>query len=236
MRVYRSRRDLELEVVDYSKRLAQRGWVANHDGNITVRVDEDLFLATPTAFAKDQVERESLLYVNGRAEKVSGRTRPFSELNLHLFAYRTRPDIAVVLHAHPTHACAFAVNGKPVLSTMLAESVVSLGAEIPMVSYARPKSPESTQVLTRALRESDVLVMENHGVLAVGPDLETAYLRLELVEHLATIQFKATQLGGVRTIPTEDVDTLLEARNKAGLGFPRKALDFGRGQRRLRSI
>ena len=83
---------------------------------------------------------------------------------------------------------------------------------------------------------ADVLVMENHGVLAVGPDLETAYLRLELVEHLATIQFKATQLGGVRTIPSEDISILLEARNKAGLGFPRKALDFGRGQRRLRSI
>ena len=67
--MYRSRRDLELEVVEYSKRLATRGWVANHDGNITVRMDEDLYLATPTAFAKAQVERESLLYVNGRAEK-----------------------------------------------------------------------------------------------------------------------------------------------------------------------
>lgn len=234
--MYRSRRDLELEVVEYSQRLARRGWVANHDGNITVRVEEDLFLATPTAFAKDQVVRDSLLYVNGKAEKVSGRTRPFSELNLHLFSYRTRADIAVVVHAHPVHACAFAVRGEPILTTMLAESVVSLGSAIPSVPYARPKTPESTQVLSQALSEHDVVVMENHGVLAVGPDLETAYLRLELVEHLATIQFKAMQLGGVRTIPTEDVDRLLEARNKAGLGFPRKALDFGRGQRRLRSI
>ena len=234
--MYRSRRDIELEVIEYSKRLSHRGWVANHDGNITVRVDEDQFLATPTAFAKQDVERESLLYVNGRAEKVSGRTRPFSELNLHLFAYRARADIAVVIHAHPIHACAFAVRGEPILPTMLAESVVSLGAEIPLVPYARPKTPESTQVLSKALAESDVLVMENHGVLAVGPDLETAYLRLELVEHLATIQFKATQLGGARTIPAEDIGVLLEARNKAGLGFPRKALDFGRGQRRLRSI
>ena len=234
--MYRSRRDLELEVVEYSKRLATRGWVANHDGNITVRMDEDLYLATPTAFAKAQVERESLLYVNGRAEKVSGRTRPFSELNLHLFAYRARPDIATVIHAHPVHSCAFAVRGEPVLSTMLAESVVSLGAEIPLVPYAMPKTPESTQVLGDALRLNDVVIMENHGVLAVGPDLETAYLRLELVEHLATIQFKAIQLGGARTIPQADIEALLEARNKAGLGFPRKALDFGRGQRKLRSI
>ena len=234
--VYRSRRDLELEVVEYSKRLADRGWVANHDGNITVRMEDDLFLVTPTAFAKAKVERESLLYVNGRAEKVSGRTRPFSELNLHLFSYRARPDIAAVIHAHPVHACAFAVRGEPILSTMLAESVVSLGAEIPLVPYAMPKTPESTQVLNEAMRQSDVILMENHGVIAVGPDLETAYLRLELVEHLATIQFKATQLGGARTIPNADIESLLEARKKAGLGFPRKPLDFGRGQRKLRSI
>ena len=232
--MYRSRRDLELEVVEYSKRLAMRGWVANHDGKITVRMDEDLYLATPTAFAKAQVERESLLYVNGRAEKVSGRTRPFSELTLHLFAYRVRPDIATVIHAHPVHSCAFAVRGEPVLSTMLAESVVS------RVRYpgtlCDAKDSESTQVLSDALRLNDVVIMENHGVLAVGPDLETAYLRLELVEHLATIQFKAIQLGGARTIPQADIEALLEARNKAGLGFPRKALDFGRGQRTLRSI
>ena len=233
--MYRSRRDLELEVVEYSKRLATRGWVANHDGNITVRMDEDLYLATPTAFAKAQVERESLLYVNGRAEKVSGRTRPFSELNLHLFAYRARPDVATVIHAHPVHSCAFAVRGEPVLSTMLAESVVSLGAEIPLVPYAMPKTPESTQVLSDALRLNDVVIMENHGVLA-GVQISRQHIFGELVEHLATIQFKAIQLGGARTIPQADIEALLEARNKAGLGFPRKALDFGRGQRTLRSI
>ena len=82
-----------------------------------------------------------------------------------------------------------------------------------------PKTPESTQVLSDALHLNDVVIMENHGVLAVGPDLETAYLRLELVEHLATIQFKAIQLGGARTIPQADIEALLEARNKAGLGF-----------------
>ena len=78
--------------------------------------------------------------------------------------------------------------------------------------------------------------MENHGIIAVGPDLETAFLRLELVEHLASIQFKAIQLGGITTIPAADIDTLLVAREKAGLGFPREALQFGRGQRMMRSI
>ena len=89
-----TRRELELRVVEYSKRLHRAGWVANHDGNVSVRLDEDRFLITPTAFSKEAVERESLLVVNGRGEKVSGRfgglieafsdmhRAPFSEIGL----------------------------------------------------------------------------------------------------------------------------------------------------------
>ena len=51
-----TRRDLEHAVVDYSQRLHQRGWVANHDGNISVRLEENRFLITPTAVSKGDVE------------------------------------------------------------------------------------------------------------------------------------------------------------------------------------
>jgi len=100
---------------------------------------------------------------------------------------------------------------------MMAEPVVSLGAEIPMVPYTSPKTPESSLVLEGALSVANALLLENHGVMSVGPDLETAYLRMELVEHLAKIQVVAHQLGGVRLIPEEDVQILLEAHRASGL-------------------
>ena len=64
----------------------------------------------------------------------------------------------------------------------------------------------------------DAVLLENHGVLAWGRDLEQAYLRLELVEHLARIALVAAQLGGVRPVPQSAMPALLEARRKAGLG------------------
>ena len=213
-----TRRDLECAVADYSQRLHAAGWVANHDGNISVRLEEDRFLITPTAVSKADVDRSKLLVVDERGQRVSGCYRPFSELNLHLYAYRERPDVQVVMHAHPPTATGFAVAGVEVLSTMMAEPVVSLGDVIPLVPYARPKTPESTLNMGPALAQSDAFLLQNHGVVTVGPDLETAFLRMELVEHLAKIQLVAQQLGGASYIPHGDIEHLMGARAKAGLG------------------
>ena len=213
-----NRRESEELLVEYSQRLYQNGWVANHDGNITVKLDEDRYLATPTAVSKGAVTREILIVVNGRGEVVSGRYKGFSEMALHLYVYRQRPDVRAVIHAHPPNATGLSVAGVPVLSTMMAEPVVSLGNSIPLVAYARPKSPEWTLNLTPAIEDADAVTLENHGALSYGPDLETAFLRMELVEHLAKIQIVAHQAGGIREIPFDDQEVLLQARTKAGLG------------------
>ncbi|MEE2961784.1 MAG: class II aldolase/adducin family protein [Myxococcota bacterium] len=211
------RRQWEVDIVRYSGLLHSRGWVANHDGNISIKLDSNRFLITPTGTSKSDVERGNLLIVDKAGKRIGGKARSFSELNLHLYAYTVRPDIRVVMHAHPPSATGFAVAGHQIHTRMMAEPVVSLGAEIPMVPYTSPKTPESSLVLEGALSVANALLLENHGVMSVGPDLETAYLRMELVEHLAKIQVVAHQLGGVRLIPEEDVQILLESHRASGL-------------------
>lgn len=213
-----TRRQLEDRLVAVSRRLHERGWVANHDGNVTARLADGRLLATPTAYSKGDINRGCLIVLDEEGAMVSGKHRPFSELNLHLFVYRARPDVQAVLHSHAPHATALAVAGIPVEPRMLAEPVVSLGQRIPLIPYAAPKSPESTLNLQPVVQEVDAVTLENHGVLTWGPDLETAFLRMELVEHLARIQLLAQAAGGVRTVPEHDVPALLQARAKAGLG------------------
>lgn len=213
-----SRRALEDQIVAFSHRLHAAGWVANHDGNITVRLAPDRFLATPTGVSKASVTRDQLIVVDGAGKVVSGSSKPFSEIELHLHVYRHRSDVRSVMHAHPPTATGFAVAGVSVLTTMMAEPVVSLGASIPLVPYARPRTPEATGNLSAALEDADAIMLANHGALTYGPDLETAFLRMELVEHLAKIQMVARQMGGVREIPAGDVQKLLESRANAGLG------------------
>ncbi|MBC7794831.1 MAG: class II aldolase/adducin family protein [Clostridia bacterium] len=213
-----TRRSLEDQIAEYGHRLHNAGWVANHDGNITVRLAPDRFLATPTGVSKSSVCREQLIVVDGNGQVVSGSSKPFSEIDLHLYIYRHRPDVRAVIHAHPPTATGFAVAGIPVITSMLAESVISLGAEVPLVPYARPGTAEATLGFGKFLDDSDALMLSNHGALTYGSDLETAFLRMELVEHLAKIQLVARQMGGIREIPSGDMQKLLASRTNAGLG------------------
>lgn len=213
-----TRRSLEEDIVRHSLALHERGWVANHDGNLTVRLGEDRILATPTGVSKGKVDRGGLIIVDSLGKRLSGRLKPFSELVFHLYVLRARHDVQAVIHSHAPHATALAVAGLPVETTFMPEAVVSLGASIPLVPYAPPKSAESTIHLNPFVQDVDAVTMESHGVLTWGPDLETAYLRMELVEHLARVQILAKQAGGLRTIPDADIESLLRARTKAGLG------------------
>jgi L-fuculose-phosphate aldolase len=91
---------------------------------------------------------------------------------------------------------------------MMAEPVVSLGPEIPMVRYSRPGSASLSTDIGEALQCADVLVLERHGVLAVGGSFEQAYLRMELVEHLAKIALNARLIGEVRCLPASEIEAL----------------------------
>jgi len=213
---------LRREMIRVSHALHARGWVANHDGNVSARLDGGRLLATPTAVSKGAVTPESLIVVDATGQVVAGTRKPFSELRLHRVAYEARPDVAVVLHAHPPTATGFAVAGIPLGPPFMAEPVVSLGEEVPLIGYALVGDGALDAALASALSAADAVMLAGHGVLTVGPDLETALLRMELVEHLCRIALVARQLGGPRPLPRADVDRLLEQRKKAGLG-PRSA-------------
>ena len=194
-----SEESLRRELVAASHAVHARGWVANHDGNLSARLADGRLLCTPTAVSKGDVLPEWLIVV-AEDGTVTGTRKTFSELALHRAAYAARPDISVVLHAHPPHATAFAVAGTPLPHPFMAEPVVSLGAEIPVVRGAAE--------LEAALGRADVVLLDRHGVLVVGGCFEQALLRLELLEHLARIAIAAAPLGGPRPLPREEVAAL----------------------------
>lgn len=195
-----------------------RGWVANHDGNVTLRLEGEHLLATPTALSKRVLTESDLIVLDAADRVIQGGRRAFSELKLHRTVYAARSDVRAVIHTHAPHATALAVAGIAVEPRMLAEAVVSLGVAVPLLPYAFPQSAEQIAQLRAAADVVDAVTLANHGILAWGDDLEQAFLRAELVEHLAAIQVRALQLGRVTTLPAPDVARLLDARKKAGLG------------------
>jgi L-fuculose-phosphate aldolase len=214
---------LRAEIVRYSHLIHENGWVANHDGNLSARLTNERILCTPTAVSKGDVAPGWLIVVDEDNAVIEGTRRAFSELQLHRAAYAARPDITVVVHAHPPTATGFAVAGVPFPHPIMAEPVVSLGPEVPMVPYFAPGSPALSDAIGSALARADVVVLERHGVLTVGGCFEQAYLRMELVEHVARIGLTAQQLGQVRMLPAAEV-TRLSARGRPA-SMPARAAD-----------
>ncbi|MFZ5443757.1 MAG: class II aldolase/adducin family protein [Myxococcota bacterium] len=211
------------ELVATSRRLHQMGWVANHDGNLSVRLTGDRLLITPTAYSKLDVDDASLIIVDLAGKVLEGRKKPFSELELHLAAYRARPEVEVVIHAHPPTATAFGLVGLELGPIAMPEIVVSLGDSIPTVPRAMPRTPEAVKGVEAAAAKVDAMLLAGNGALTLGSDLNQALLRMELVEHYAKILSVARSLGQVQPLAPADVARLLEARAKAGLG-PKKPL------------
>jgi len=204
-------------VAEVARLLHERAWVANHDGNVSARLAPDRIVCTPTAVSKRVIVPEMLLVVDDTGRLVAGRGRPFSELGLHLAVYRARRDVAAVVHAHPPHATALACAGRGIDAMPIAEAVVSLGRGVPLVPFAAPGT-DAVAALGPHLDEHDAVLLASHGTLAWGDDPEMAYLRTELVEHLARILLLAAPLGGAAAMPTEVERRLLDARTRAGLG------------------
>lgn len=211
-------RPVRSDVVDTCRLLCERGWVANHDGNITVRLSTDRYLATPTATAKGAVGLDSLVEVDSAGKRVVGTARPFGELGLHLAVYQRRDDVRAVVHAHPPHATAIACSREnPIEQPFIAEAVVSIGPWIPRVPFTLP-GPDATAAVAAVAGDVDAVLLDNHGVMAWGATVEQAFLRLELVEHLARIALLAMPLGGPVPLPEWALAPLLAARARAGLG------------------
>jgi len=208
---------LRAQVVEVARHLHVRGWVANHDGNVTAR-DGSRFLATPTATSKRLITDRTLIEVDAKGKVVGGTGRVFGEIGLHLVIYERRPDVHAVVHAHPPHATAIsAARGNPIERPFIAEALVSLGPKIPKLPYAQPGEP-ARAALAPWCELVDAAILANHGVIAWGADPEQALLRLELVEHLARIAIAAAPLGGVDPLPDAAIPPLLAARAKANIG------------------
>jgi L-fuculose-phosphate aldolase len=209
-----TRAELARQIVDVSHALHTRGWVANHDGNVSARLDGGRFLVTPTAISKADATEGGLAVTDATGSPVEGETRPPSEFALHLGAYAVRDDVHAVVHAHPPYATAMACAGKP-LDVFLPEAIVSIGTTVPLAPFALPFGDQGAAPIRALIDRHDALLLCRHGVITVGPTLELAMLRMELVEHMARVLTLALPHGGVQALPADAVSLLLGKRRKA---------------------
>ncbi len=210
--------ELKDQICDVCHKMWQLGWVAANDGNVSVKLDDGTFLATPTGISKSFITPEKLVRIDAAGAVVEGEAgyRPSSEIKMHLRCYEKRDDVGAVVHAHPPTATGYAVAHIPLDRYCMIETVIAIGS-VPITPYGTPSTYEVPDAITPYLPYHDVMLLENHGALAVGADVITAYYRMETLELNAKICLTAHLLGGEKEIAKENIDRLIGMRAQYGV-------------------
>lgn len=205
------------EVVQFGRMLHQRGYIAATDGNLSVRLDAERVLATPTGVSKGMMTVDDLVIVDLEGNRISGRRPASTEIGMHMLIYRLRPDVRGVVHAHPTTATGYAAAGIELNHALISEVVLSVGS-VPLARYATPGTSELAGALEPLIPHHDAILMANHGVVTYGDSLLRAYMKMETVEHFAKIALVTHVLGRQQPLSSNEVEKLLvAARGREGL-------------------
>ncbi len=186
------------EIVEVCRRLYERGLIAGQDGNVSVRIAPDRVLCTPAGMSKVDVRPSDIVELrlrDGHEGRVKGAREESSEVQVHIEAYAVRPDIGAVVHAHPPVATGFSVAGETVAHPQLSELQYGVG-NVPLVPYGKPGSKALADLAAGFLRSYDVVLLTNHGAVAVASTLLVAHQRMESLEHAARILLAARQVKG----------------------------------------
>jgi L-fuculose-phosphate aldolase len=237
----KTEREYRDDIVEIGRLVFTKGWVAANDGNVSIRLEADRILATPTGISKGMMRPDDMVVVDRKGNRISGTRERTSEMAMHLAIYELRPDVRAVVHAHPPVATGYAAAGKSLSQAVLPEVVTGLGC-IPLAAYGLPGTSELVEPMLPLIPKHDALLMANHGVVCYGEDVYKAYFRMETVEHFARIALVAELLGGASVLPRREVDRLLESRGAyngckaAGAGEPGCPLAAGEAGEEARFV
>ncbi len=199
-------------LVRFGRLLYERGYVTSKNGNVSALTGKGTVLVTPSSSCIGFLEPDDLVEVD-RSGKVLGKGTPSLELLFHLSIYRVRQDVRTVVHAHPPFVSAFAVAGRVPADDILPEFVVSVGS-VDFVPYETPGSPELAERAAQCARRANALVLDHHGAITVGSDIEQAYMRLEDLEHTARVELLAHSLGRVTPLDAGEIAVLKDFGRK----------------------
>lgn len=204
------------KIKDCCSRLWQRNLLAAADGNISVRLENDEIMMTPSGLAKAFMRPEECCLIKLDGTVLKGK--PSSERQMHLQVYRRCPEARSVVHAHPPHAIAWSVahpEFKELPAESLSEVILAAGC-IPIVAYARPTQKDMADAIDAYLPEHRLMILARHGGLAWGDSLEEATNGMERLEHSAQILYLSQQLGGLTKLPSEEIEVLRSMRKQMG--------------------
>lgn len=211
---------LREQMCDIGRRIWLKGFCAGNEGNHSFRMGSNKFLCTPTGISKGNLKPDDLCVVDATGKQLAGKRKRTSEFMMHAQIYTARPDVNAVIHSHPPHATAFAVAGVELPTCIHPEAEVFLGP-VRTARYVTPGDKRLGESLLPYIKDSNTIVLENHGVVCFHAELEQCYYQLEIVDAYSRILLLAKQLGSVKALTGQEMGELIQLKAKFGLPDPR---------------
>lgn len=210
--------EIKKEICEIGRRIYNKGMVAANDGNISVKLNENEFLCTPTGVSKGFMTPDYICKVDkdGKVLQSNGIYKPSSEIKMHMRVYKERPDVNAVVHAHPMYATSFAIAGIPLTQPIMPEAVISLGC-VPIAEYGTPSTDEIPDAISKYIQHFDSILLANHGALSFSDSLLNAYFKMESTEFYAQLLYQAKVLGGPKELSNSQVQRLYDLRKEFGM-------------------
>jgi len=216
--------ELKLRICDMGRRLWQRDYTDGNGGNITIRVGDNLALCTPTLICKGFMQPEDMCLVDLDGNQLAGTRVRTSEAKTHFGIMKRQPKAKACVHAHPPHATAFAIANVDIPSCLIPEAEVFLG-KIGVAEYKTPGSAANADEVGEVGKDHQAVLMQNHGVIVWGKDVEDAYWKMENIDSYCRTVWIAAGLGfGVHRFTGGQAKELINLRNKLGMPDPRAGL------------
>jgi L-fuculose-phosphate aldolase len=208
---------IKAKMCDIGRRMWEKDYVDGNGGNITVRVSDDLVLCTPTLISKGFMQPSDMCLIDLEGRQVAGTKKRTSEALTHLGIMKRQPKARACVHAHPPHATAFAVASVVPPPCLIPEAEVFIG-KIGLAEYQTPGTPENANAVGHVGVDHQVVLMQNHGVIAWGSDVEDAHWKMENIDAYCKTVWIASQLGsGLHSFGPAKLKELIAIRQKLGM-------------------
>jgi len=206
-------------------KLSSEMYTTSYGGNLAWRLEEDLFLVTPTRVNKGDIKTEDLVFINASGEKLEGSKSPTGETPMYLNFFRERPDIVSVIHCHPPYTNTFAITKGEnwLMRPIFPEISVEIGP-VPVVPYAEPLTQKLADNFLPYLKKYNSFLMENHGLVIMSSrDIEWTMMLTEQLETTSISILQALNIGNIKQISKGDVkrlDNVMTTRKLPLFGLP----------------
>lgn len=200
-------REERKEVARFMRRLYRQGLTTTSGGNISLRLRDNIIIITPSATDKGRMKWDEVGIMTLEGANLTPRLQPSIEYKMHLYIYRRKKNISAIIHAHPVFASSYTAMNRTIDTSLTAEARAICG-DPELVRYALMGTEELASLVSDSIERSDILLLENHGVLAAGKSLLQAFDRLEVLENAAKMTLIVEISGNKKPLSQESVDEL----------------------------